>query len=195
MAARDHETPAAGGRVCVGVIGGARGLKGDMRVKSFTATPEDVGAYGPVEDEKGERRFALRVTGRAGEQVIVRIDGVADRDAAERLRGVRLYVARAALPEPAADEFYHADLIGLRVERAGGGGEVVGTVKAVHDFGGGDLVEIARPAGDTVMVPFTRQRVPTVDLAGGRIVVAADELLDGETPPAAAQRDDGEDGE
>lgn len=197
MAARRQQSAQVAGRVCVGIFTGARGLKGDLRVKSFTANPEDVGAYGPVEDEKGERRFVLRVTGRAGDQVVVRVDGVADRTAAERLKGVQLYVARTVLPEPDEDEFYHADLIGLRAERAGaeGADALLGRVKAVYDFGGGDMLEIERADGGTVMVPFTRAVVPTVDLAGGRlVVVATDDLLDGKAPPQGVAETDDEDG-
>jgi 16S rRNA processing protein RimM len=160
-------------RVCVGVITGARGLKGEVRVKSFTARPADVGAYGPLSDEAGGRTLDLTVTGPAKDHVIARIGGVADRTAAEALKGTRLYVARAALPEPAEEEYYHADLIGLRVEAADGQGPAAwGAVKAVHDFGGGAMLEIERPDGAAVMLPFTRLAVPVVDIAGGRIVVA-----------------------
>jgi len=164
-------------RVCVGVITGARGLKGEVRVRSFTARPEDVGAYGPLSDEAGTRTLKLKVTGPAKDAVFARVEGVADRTAAEALKGVRLYVARDALPEVAEDEYYHADLLGLRVEVAGGGGrtEAWGAVKAVHDFGGGPLLEIERPDGTTVMLPFTKAAVPEVDIAGGRLVVAPPE--------------------
>jgi len=158
-------------RVCVGVITGARGLRGEVRVKSFTARPEDVGAYGPLADEAGTRTLRLAVTAPARDHVIARVEGVADRAAAEALKGTRLYVARAALPTPGEDEFYVADLVGLRVEVEGAPG-TWGTVKAVHDFGAGAVVEIERPDGAEVMLPFTRAAVPEVDLAGGRVVVA-----------------------
>lgn len=183
MPFRKSPSVADPGRVCVGVISGARGLRGDVRVKSFTARPEDVAAYGPVSDESGGRTFALTVTGRAGAHVIARIEGVADRTAAETLKGIRLYVARDALPAPDEDEYYLADLVGLAVERAGGedgDAEPFGRVRAVHDFGGGDVVDIERPDGSSVMVPFTKACVPVVDIAGGRIVVDPPEgLLDG----------------
>ncbi len=163
-------------RVCVGVITGARGLKGEVRVRSFTARPEDVGAYGPLSDEAGTRTLKLKVTGPAKDAVFARVEGVADRTAAEALKGMRLYVARDALPEAAEDEFYHADLIGLRVEAVGEAGPAAwGAVKAVHDFGGGALLEIERPDGTTVMLPFTKAAVPEVDIAGGRLVVAPPE--------------------
>jgi len=172
-------------RVCVGVITGARGLKGEVRVKSFTARPEDVGAYGPLSDEAGTRTLRLAVTGPAKDAVIARVEGVADRTAAEALKGTRLYVARDALPAAAEDEFYHADLIGLRVEAVGGAGPAAwGAVKAVHDFGGGALIEIERPDGATVMLPFTKKAVPEVDIAGGRIVVVPPEETTAETDGA-----------
>src|SRR4030081_1289386 len=99
--------------LCVGVITGPQGVRGAVRVKSFTAEPADVAAYGTVEDEAGQRRFELRIVGSAKGVVIAKIAGLDDRDAAERLKGTRLYVQRSALPAPAEDEFYHSDLIGL----------------------------------------------------------------------------------
>jgi 16S rRNA processing protein RimM len=158
-------------RVCVGVVTGAHGVRGAVRIKSFTAEPSDVGCYGPVEDENGERRFRLRVIGSAKGVLIARATGVSDRNAAEALQGLRLYLPRAALPPPAEDEYYHADLIGLAVELADG--TAIGHVRAVHDFGAGaDTLDIERPAGHLpAMVPFTRAVVPVVDLAGGRLVI------------------------
>lgn len=159
--------------MCVGVVVGAHGVGGQVRVKSFTAEPAGLYALGPLTDEPGLRRFALTPVGAAGGALIARIDGVADRDAAEALKGTRLYAERAALPEPAADEYYHADLIGLRVEL--GDGTTLGRVRAVHDFGAGDLIEVADDEGQGkaggLMVPFTVAAVPVVDLEGGRLVV------------------------
>lgn len=174
-------------RICVGVITGAHGVQGAVRVKSFTADPADVANYGPLEDESGERRFALRLVGSAKGVVIASLSGVADRDRAERLRGLRLYLPRAALPPAAEEEYYHADLIGL--EAALGDGTPVGQVCAVHDFGAGDTLEIARPQGSPVMVPFTRAIVPIVDLAAGRLVLdpppgLIDPVLRKPSPPA-----------
>jgi 16S rRNA processing protein RimM len=156
-------------RVCVGVVAGAHGVQGAVRIKSFTADPKDVARYGPVEDEKGERRFRLRLAGSAKGVVIARLNGILDRNQAEALRGLRLYLPRAALPPTADEEYYHADLIGLDV--ALGDGTPLGQVRAVHDFGAGDTLEIERPAGPPAMVPFTRAIVPVVDLAAGRLVV------------------------
>ena len=157
------------GRLCVGVIVGAHGIKGAVRIKTFTAVAADVAAYGPVEDEAG-RRFRLQLLGAAhkGGAVTAKVDGVGSRDEAEALKGTRLYVARTALPEPAEDEFYYSDLVGLSAEAPDG--RRLGTVKGVFDFGGGDVIEITGPDG-AWMVPFTRQVVPVVDLDAGRVVV------------------------
>ena len=180
------ETPE--GRVCVGVITGAHGVRGLLRVKSFTAEPEAVAAYGPLEDERGERRFELELVGAVKGVLLARLAGIADRDAAERLKGVRLYLRRDALPAPGEEEYYHADLLGLAVVL--GDGTPFGRVKAVHDFGAGDSLEVERPQGGVVLVPFTRAVVPVVDIAGGRLVVAPPEgLLDGR--PVEAERSDG----
>lgn len=157
-------------RLLVGVVVGAHGVRGAVRIKSFTADPGAVATYGPVEDDEGGRRFSLRVLSVGKGVVTAAVDGVGDRDAAEALRGTRLYVPRAALPATTdEDEFYHADLIGLAAVAADGG--PVGRVSAVHDFGAGDVLEIARSSGEAIMLPFTRERVPLVDLAGGRVVV------------------------
>jgi 16S rRNA processing protein RimM len=164
----------------VGVIVGAHGVRGAVRVKPFTAEPASVGAYGPVEDEAGTRRFALRVVGEGKGVVIATVKGVEDRNAAEALKGLRLYIARAALPAPAADEFYHADLIGL--EAVTPTGERLGRVRAVHDFGAGDSLELDLDAGGTLLVPFTKAAVPEIELAAARLVVdPPEELMD--TPP------------
>jgi 16S rRNA processing protein RimM len=167
-------------RVCVGAITGARGLKGEVKIKSFTAEPEDVAAYGPVSDKAGKRRFAIRLTGRTKGALVARLDGVDDRDAAEALKGTELYVARSALPKPDVGSYYRADLEGLKVETADG--RALGTVKAVHNFGAGDVLELAGGAGHGLMVPFAAG-VVSVDLDTGRITVA---------PPAGLLSGDGE---
>jgi 16S rRNA processing protein RimM len=155
--------------LCLGVIGGARGLKGEVRVSSYTADPADIAVYGPLYDDAGAEPLSIRITGRSRNQVVARVDGVDDRTAAEALNGRRLCVRRDALPEPDEDEFYHADLVGLRAERADG--KTLGTVRGVHDFGAGNMLEIANPLGEVVVVPFTRAIVPEVDPAGGRVVI------------------------
>lgn len=155
-------------RVCVGMIAGAHGVRGLVKVKPFTEDPEGVTSYGPLSDELGLRSFRLELLSQAKGQWLARIEGVADRTAANALRGTRLYVGRDLLPEPEEDEFYHADLIGLRVEMSDG--KPFGVVRAIHEFGAGPLIEIDRRPG-AVMVPFTKAAVPVVDLAAGRIVV------------------------
>lgn len=159
----------AGPLVCLGVIVGAHGVRGTLRVKPFTEVAEDIGAYGPLTDAEGRRRFDLTVHGLHKGTVLAGIAGIDDRDAALALKGLRLHVARAALPDvTAADTFYHADLIGLPVvDRTGA---VLGHVVAVQDFGAGDLLELHTPAGAARMLPFTRAAVPEVDLGAGRIV-------------------------
>jgi len=155
--------------VCVGAVAGAHGVRGAVKIKSFTAAPEDVARYGPLEDESGERQFSLRLIG-AGKGVLIgHLSGIADRNQAEAARGLRLYLPRAALPPTEEDEYYHADLIGLAAVLTDG--TPLGAVRTVHDFGAGDTLEIDRPEGPPVMVPFTRAIVPSVDLAAGRLVV------------------------
>lgn len=172
----------AAGRVCVGAVVGARGLKGEVRIKSFTADPEAVAAYGPVTDKAGGRRFVVRVTGRVKGALIAKFDGVEDRDAAEALKGTELYVPRSALPEAGAGTFYHADLVGLGVTTADG--EDLGTVKAVHNFGAGDVLETTGKGAPGAMLPFTATVVTSVDLEAGRITVAP--------PPVLSAGDGGE---
>jgi 16S rRNA processing protein RimM len=135
-------------RICVGAVLGAHGIGGAVRIKSFTAEPANLGSYGPVSDEAGVRSFEVSVDGVRPGCVVARLVGIAGRDAAAALRGTRLYIPRERLPEPKDDEFYHADLLGMTAETAAG----------------------EAPA----MVPFTRAAVPTVDVAGRRLVVAPD---------------------
>jgi 16S rRNA processing protein RimM len=151
------------------VVAGAHGVRGAVRIKSFTAEPADVARYGPVEDESGRRTFKLQFIGTAKGVVLAKLSGIEDRDQAEASRGMLLYLPREVLPPPGDEEYYHADLIGL--EAVLGDGTPVGTVQAAHDFGAGDCLEIARPKGPPLMVPFTRVVVPVVDLAGGRVVL------------------------
>ena len=156
-------------RILVGAIAGAHGLRGQVRIKSFTDDPAAVAAYGPVSDESGEKRFDLIVTGRIKGGVIARIHGIADRSAAEALRGLRLYVPRSVLPNPAEGEYYWADLIGLRADLADG--TCYGRVKDVQDYGAGGILEVERFDGTTELLPFTDRLVPIVDLVAGRVVV------------------------
>lgn len=167
----DRADAGAPGLVCLGVVAGAHGVRGAVRVKPFTAEPESVGAYGTVSDESGHRRFSLTVIGVGKGMVTAKLSGIDDRDAAEALRGLRLYVPRAVLPEPEEDEFYHADLIGLSAELEDG--SLFGSVRALYDFGAGEVIEISPAAGgQPVVLPFTREAVPVIDIPAGRIVVA-----------------------
>jgi 16S rRNA processing protein RimM len=157
-------------RICVARIGAAHGTGGQVRLWPYTLRAKDVAAYGPLQTADGTRVFEI-VSLRPGKDFMVaRLKGVTDRTAAERLCNTDLYVPRERLPEPEPDEFYHADLIGLRAEEPAG--KVIGTVVAVHNFGAGDILEIA-PAGgaETLMQPFSTAAVPSVEIAAGRIVV------------------------
>jgi len=156
-------------RIPVGRISGAHGVRGQVRLQSFTVEPRTVGALGPLFDEGGTRRFVVTPVGTVRDALIARIEGISDRDAADALRGVVLHVDRDRLPDTGEEEFYHADLIGLRAERLDGAD--LGSVVAVHDFGAGDVLEVKGADGRTEMLPFTKAVVPTVDVAGGRIVV------------------------
>ena len=161
-------------RICVAQIGGAHGLRGEVRLKSFTADPMAVSNYGPLTTEDGSATFEIEAVRPGKGHLIARFRGVGDRNMAERLVNVRLFVPRERLPLPAADEFYHADLIGLAAVSSDG--TEIGTVVAIHDFGAGDILELQPKAGGTtVMVPFTAEFVPSVDIASGRIVVAPPE--------------------
>lgn len=165
--------PGAGldGLVCVGAIAGAFGVHGEARLKSFCSEPAEIARYSPLETGDG-RAFRLRITRPLKGGFAVRLSGVATREQAEELRGTRLYAPRERLPALTEDEFYHADLIGLEVVDTGGA--VLGRVRAVHDFGAGDVLEVA---GRTeLMLPFTRAAVPTVDLAARRLVADLSEV-------------------
>jgi 16S rRNA processing protein RimM len=158
-------------RVLIARIGAAHGVRGEVRLWSFTADPLAVADYAPLESEDGAEQFEFESLRSSGKEFLVaRFKGVADRAAAARLNNVELYVPRERLPAPdAADEFYHADLIGLSVVDAGGA--ALGRVVAVQNFGAGDLIEM-QPAGggETVLLPFTESVVPVVDVPAGRIV-------------------------
>ncbi len=156
--------------VLLGRISTAQGIRGEVVIKSYTAEPEDIAAYGPLYDKAGARSFDISVVRVAKKGVIARVGGVSDRNGAEALRGTDLYVKREKLPEPDEDELYHADLIGL--DAVTPTGEIVGEVIAIQNFGAGDLVEI-RLAGQkrTEFVPFDDHFVPEIDLEARRMTV------------------------
>ncbi|MBJ3763415.1 ribosome maturation factor RimM [Maribius pontilimi] len=156
-------------RVCVGAIAGAFGVRGEVRLKSFCADPEAIADYGPLATEDGARSFDITLDRPVKNGFAARLSGVTSKDAAEALKGTRLYVPRDRLPAPEDDEYYHADLINLDVVDTGG--TPIGRVKSVLNHGAADLLEIAlKGRSDTVLLPFTQAAVPTVDLGAGRIV-------------------------
>ncbi len=165
-------------RILLGVIGRPHGVRGLVHVTSHTADPAALVEYGPLSDDKG-RCFTLAWRGAGVAEVCEVRDGVpvraTDRDAAGRLTNTRLYIERAQLPVPEDDEFYLADLIGLAAVDAAGGS--LGRVVAVHDYGAGASLEIARD-GPPLIVPFTRAAVPEIDVAGGRVVVLVPDEVD-----------------
>ena len=161
-------------RICVARIGAAHGLRGEVRLNSFTADPVAVTQYGALMTEDGTRAFEIESYRPGKGFLVVRFKGISDRTTAEQLTNLDLYVPRDRLPAPAPDEFYHADLIGICA--VGEDGNQIGTVVAIHDFGAGDLLEIRPQAGGpSVMLPFTEAVVPWIDIAGGRIVVVPPE--------------------
>jgi 16S rRNA processing protein RimM len=168
--------PEPAGLTCVGAVAGGFGVHGEVRLKSFCAEPAAIAAYAPLLTEDG-RSFGVKLLRPIPGAFAARLTGVATREAAEALKGTRLYAPRDRLPPLPEDEFYHADLIGLAVFDAGGA--PLGTVRAVLDHGAGDILEIARAGAPDLLLPFTRAAVPTVDLAARRIVADPPEgLLD-----------------
>jgi 16S rRNA processing protein RimM len=156
-------------RICVAQIGAAHGIRGEVRLRSFTGEPTAIASYGPLESEDGTRRFTIETLRPAKDHFLARLEGVSDRNAAEQLTNLRLYVARDRLPPAGDGEFYHADLVGLAAVTPDGA--ALGTVTAVHNFGAGDVIEIKPASGEALLVPFTDAAVPEIDLAAGRMVV------------------------
>ena len=171
------ETAAAGKPahlVLMGRFGAPHGVRGEIRLQSFTEEPLAIASYGPLSDKSGARRFVLenaRAQGR--DMLVVSVEGVTDREAAQRLTGTELYLPRESLPAPEEDEFYLADLIGLSVEDEAGA--ALGQVIALRNFGAGDILEVLpKNGGESQFYPFTKALAPIVDVAGGRIVVVAE---------------------
>jgi 16S rRNA processing protein RimM len=159
----------AGKRILLGRIAGAHGIRGEVLIKTFTERPEDIAAYGPLDDGAG-RTLVIEATRVTQKGVVACIAGIGDRNAAEALKGAALYVDREQLPTPEEGEFYHADLIGLAAVDPEG--RPVGEVVAVCNHGAGDLLEVRlAESGRTEFVAFTDTFVPEVDLAGRRVVV------------------------
>jgi 16S rRNA processing protein RimM len=165
-------------KICVARIGAAHGVRGAVKLWTFTEDPFAVKAYGPLSTKDGARHFELASAREAKDHLVATFKGVMTRDEAERLNGIELYVPREKLPATEDDEYYHADLIGLAAVTTAD--EPLGRVLAIHNFGAGDIIEIAPPSGPTMLLPFTNAVVPTVDLAGGRVVIEPPEEIEGD---------------
>lgn len=176
--------------VLMGVITGVRGLKGELRVKPFNANPDEFFDYGPLLSEDGKKKFEGRVIGQAKGQLLVRLGGIGDRNAAEALKGTKLYLSREALPETDEDEFYHSDLVGLTAELLDG--SVLGTIRWVLEAGAGASLEIETSSGE-LLVPFTKASVPIVDIQAGKVVIDPPDGLFDTPPPEAQENKSGQD--
>ena len=162
--------------ICVGAIGGAYGVQGEVRLKSFTSEPTAIAEYAPLYTEDQTREFDLVLTGRVKNGLSARMSGIVSKEEADALKGTDLFVPRDRLPSLPDDEFYHADLVGLTVYDTGGA--LLGTVRSVQNHGASDLLEIDGPGlKTTALLPFTRAAVPTVDLAAGKIIADPPEGL------------------
>ena len=167
-------------KICVAKIGAAHGVRGEVRLWPFTEDPMAVIDYGPLSTRDGTRQFEVARARIAKDHLVAIIKGVTNRDEAERLNGIELYIARDALPDTDEGEYYHADLIGLAAIDPQG--TPIGTVTAIHNFGAGDIIEIAPKSGPSLLLPFTDAVVPTVDLAAGHVVIELPGEIDGDAP-------------
>ncbi|HET7123735.1 MAG TPA: ribosome maturation factor RimM [Bradyrhizobium sp.] len=169
--------------ICVARIGAAHGVRGAVKLWTFTEDPLAVKRYGPLQTKDGARQFEVTHVREAKGHLVATLKGIATREEAERLNGVELYVAREKLPATDEDEYYHADLIGLAAVNAAG--EPLGRVIAIHNFGAGDIIEVAPANGATMLLPFSNAVVPTVDLEGGRVVIELPDEIEGDDPSRA----------
>ncbi len=169
-------------QICIARIGAAHGVRGAVKLWTFTEDPLAVKTYGPLTTKDGARQFEVATVREAKDHLVATLKGIATREEAERLNGVELYIAREKLPATDEDEYYHADLIGLAAVNAAD--EPLGRVIAIHNFGAGDIIEIAPSKGPTTLLPFTNAVVPTVDLAGGRVVIELPDEIDGDEAAA-----------
>ena len=167
-------------QICIARIGAAHGVRGAVRLWTFTEDPLAVKRYGPLATRDGTRQFEVTHAREAKGHLVATLKGVTTREDAERLNGVELYIAREKLPVAGEDEYYHADLIGLAAVTSAD--QPLGRVIAIHNFGAGDIIEIAPPQGATMLLPFTNAVVPSVDLAAGRVVIELPEEIEGDTP-------------
>jgi 16S rRNA processing protein RimM len=162
--------------ICVAKIGAAHGVRGEVKLWSFTSDPLGLMRYGPLSTKDGSRLFEVTHARAAKDHLVATLKGVASRDDAERLNGIELYIARDKLPATDDDEYYHVDLVGLSAVNAAY--EPIGQVIAIHNFGAGDIIEIAPLQGASILLPFTNAVVPTIDLAQGRVVVELPQVID-----------------
>ena len=164
--------------ICVARIGAAHGVRGAVKLWTFTEDPLAVKHYGSLATKDGARRFEVTSAREAKGHLVATLEGITTREQAERLNGIELYVAREKLPDAGENEYYHADLIGLAAVTPTA--QPLGRVVAIHNFGAGDIIEIAPPQGASMLLPFTHAVVPTVDLAGGRVVIELPGEIEGE---------------
>jgi 16S rRNA processing protein RimM len=169
--------------ICVARIGTAHGVRGAVKLWTFTEDPLAVKAYGPLMTKDGARQFELTSAREANGHLVATLKGISTREEAECLNGVELYIAREKLPDTDEDEYYHADLIGLAA--VNGANEPLGRVIAIHNFGAGNIIEIAPPHGATMLLPFTNAVVPSVDVSGGRVVIELPPEIEGDDPSSA----------
>ena len=170
-------------RICVAKVGAAHGVRGEVRLWPFTEDPMSVIDYGPLSTKDGARQFEVVRARIAKDHLVAVIKGIATREDAARINGLELYIDRDKLPETDEGEYYHADLIGLRALDPAGA--EIGKVLAIHNFGAGDIIEIAPSQGTTWLLPFSNEVVPTVDLASGHVVIVKPQELDGDSPQDA----------
>lgn len=156
-------------KLCLGVITGAHGIRGAVKVKSFTQDPVELTNYGALSDTNGNQVYDLSIIGQAKGLLIVKIAGITNRNQAEDLKGTELFIQRETLPEAENGEFYHADLVGLKALDQDG--DLYGIVKALFDFGAGDILEIQRYDGKSVMYPFTLAVVPDININEGFLTI------------------------
>lgn len=177
-------------RVLLGEISGVHGIRGDILVRTYTATPEAIANYGPLTNATGAKAYSLTIVRVTDKGVVARIAGISDRTTAEALRGTKLFVARERLPEAPASEFYHADLIGLKALTEDG--TQLGEIVSVQNFGAGDLLELKPLTGTSEFIPFEDQWVPHVDLATGTLIIKRPPSTGDESEEAESDEQDRE---
>ena len=170
-------------RICVARIGAAHGVRGEVKLWSFTQDPMAVLHYGQLSTKDGARQFEVARARVAKDHLVAVLKGVTTREDAERVNGIELFISRDKLPAADDGEYYHADLIGLRAIDAQG--EAVGQVLAIHNFGAGDIIEIAPLQGSSLLLPFTNAVVPTVNITAGHVVIVMPPEIEGDSPQDA----------